>query len=106
MVGGLIEGQRRLSGPDGFAVWRRLNRCAWAAAPVALPRRGAPDDPWVRRHAGVACAAPTVLYEIVGAGHRLPGGEASLLSRALGPATQDAGAPAMVLEFTGSVLPR
>jgi polyhydroxybutyrate depolymerase len=103
VVAGLIEVQRRLSGPDGFALWRTLNRCAWAAAPVVLPHRGAPDDPWVRRHDGVACAAPTVLYEIVGGGHRLPGGEASLLMRALGRATPDADAPAMVLAFTGIV---
>jgi polyhydroxybutyrate depolymerase len=95
----------RLAVFDGLRLWLALNGCHGALAPVTLPRRGPDDAPHIERYDGYGCAAgaETVLYAIVGGGHRLPGGEGGLLFRALGRATPDADAARMVLDFS---LPR
>ena len=102
---GLIALPRRLSVMDGFFLWLSLNRCHGVQGPVTLPRRGAENAPHVERRTGIGCAggADTVLDAIVGGGHRLPGGENSVLFRLLGRATPDEDATRMVLDFT---LPR
>jgi hypothetical protein len=102
---GLIKLPRRLSVMDGFWLWLSHNRCHGVDGPASLPRLGAPGAPHVERRIGIGCAdgADTVLYAIVGGGHRLPGGENSVLFRLLGRATPDADAVRMVLDFA---LPR
>jgi polyhydroxybutyrate depolymerase len=101
VLAGLVELERRLPVPDGFALWLSLNRCV-GAEPYVLPARRADGDaPFIRRHTGLGCpgGATTVLYEIVGGGHRLPGGEGGLLFRALGRASPDADAARLLLDF-------
>lgn len=93
----------RLPVPAGFALWQGFNRCIAAAAPAILPRQGPDDAPHIERHDSIGCAAETVLYAVVGGGHRLPGGEGGLLFRALGRASPDADAARMVVDFA---LPR
>jgi polyhydroxybutyrate depolymerase len=102
MLGGIIAVERRLSVPDSIGFWRAQNRCRAVAPAETLPRTGAADAPHVERVAALGCAegADTVLYAVVGGGHRLPGGGDSLLYRALGRATQDADAAALVLGFS------
>jgi polyhydroxybutyrate depolymerase len=99
VLAGLVEVDRRLPVEDGFALWLARNGCTGRSAPETLPRRGAADAPRIERTTGLGCAAETALYAIVGGGHRLPGGEASLLYRALGPATPDAEAADLILGF-------
>jgi polyhydroxybutyrate depolymerase len=105
MLGGILTVERRLSVPETIDFWRARNGCQAVAAPETLPRKGAADAPHVERTAALGCAdgADTLLYAVVGGGHRLPGGGDSLLYRALGRATPDADAAELVLGFT---LPR
>jgi polyhydroxybutyrate depolymerase len=100
VLAGLVELTRRLPVEEGFALWLARNGCTGRSEPEVLPRRGAADAPRIERTVGVGCAADTALYAIVGGGHRLPGGEASFLYRALGPASPDAEASSLILGFT------
>jgi polyhydroxybutyrate depolymerase len=97
----LIEVERRHSVPETFAFWRAANGCTGLAAPLDLPRRGAPDAPFVILHRATGCApgATTLLYEMRGVGHRLPGQGEWLLMRLFGPTTMDVEASALMLAF-------
>ena len=101
VLGGTLTVQQRRSVPDSFAVWRAANGCDGLAPPQTLARRGAPGDPFVVLHRATGCAGdvPTLLYEVRGGGHRLPGGEELSLLRVLGRATPDVEASALLLDF-------
>jgi polyhydroxybutyrate depolymerase len=101
VLGGTVTLQGRRSVPDSFAFWRTANDCTGLAPEQALPRRGPEGSPMVRLHRATGCAGgvPTLLYEVRGGGHRLPGGEELSLLRVLGRATQDLEASALLLDF-------
>lgn len=101
VLGGAFTLQRRRSVPESFAAWRAANGCTGLAPAEALPRRGGADSPSLVLHRATGCAGgvPTLLFEVRGGGHRLPGGEELSLLRVLGRATPDAEASAMMLAF-------
>lgn len=101
VLGGAFTLQRRQSVPESFATWRAANGCTGLAPVEALPRRGPADSPALLLHRATGCtgAVPTLLFEVRGGGHRLPGGEELSLLRVLGRATPDAEASAMMLAF-------
>uniref|UniRef100_UPI001F29EA17 alpha/beta hydrolase family esterase n=1 Tax=Falsiroseomonas oryziterrae TaxID=2911368 RepID=UPI001F29EA17 len=101
LFGPLVEVERRLSVPEGFAAWRAANGCAGLAPPVMLPRRGGADDPAVLLHQATGCRhdVATLLYEIRGGGHRLPGRDDWPLLRLFGRATPDIEAGELLLGF-------
>jgi polyhydroxybutyrate depolymerase len=101
VLGGAVTLQRRRSVPDSFAFWRASNGCTGVGPEQALPRRGPADGPAVLLHSATGCAGgvPTLLYEVRGGGHRLPGGEELSVLRVLGRATQDLEASALLLDF-------
>ncbi|MGG5820129.1 alpha/beta hydrolase family esterase [Falsiroseomonas sp. HW251] len=101
MFGPFGELERRMAVPEGFAYWRRANGCAGLAAPVALPRLGAAWEPdvLVQRATGCRAEVATLLYEIRGGGHRLPGRDDWPLLLLYGRATPDIEAGAMMLDF-------
>lgn len=101
VLGGAVTLQRRRSVPDSFAVWRAANGCTGLAPAQPLPRRGPQGSPAVLLHRATGCAGdvPTLLYEVRGGGHRLPGGEELSLLRVLGRATRDLEASALLLGF-------
>lgn len=101
VLAGLVDLHPRLPVEDGFRLWLDRNHCAGEAPRAMLPQLGSLDAPRIQLRAGACPAdAPVLLYAIVGGGHRLPGGESSLLFRALGRASPDADAVRMVLDFT------
>jgi polyhydroxybutyrate depolymerase len=91
--------QRRLSVPASFDAWRAANGCTGLAPPEALPRRGA--GPGVVRHAATGCAGgvATLLYEVRGGGHRLPGPDDWPPLWLLGPATPDLETGPLLIDF-------
>jgi polyhydroxybutyrate depolymerase len=97
----MIEVERRNSVPETFAFWRAANRCAGVAAPEELPRGAGTEAPFVVLHRATGCApgATTLLYEMRGVGHRLPGQGDWLLMRLFGPTTMDVEASALMLAF-------
>jgi polyhydroxybutyrate depolymerase len=99
VLGGLVSLAPRLPVERGFAFWLARNGCAGEEEPRLLPRQGRDDAPRVERRSGHGCAAETLLYAILGGGHRLPGGEDFFLFSLLGPATPDADAVALILGF-------
>ena len=101
VAGRVVTLQRRLSVPESFELWLRLNRCAGQAEPVALPRQGVPSAPFVLAHAGTGCAngVRTLLYEVRGGGHRLPGQDGFSFRRIFGRATGDVAASELVTRF-------
>lgn len=100
-LGGLATLQQRLSVPDSFAFWRRVNHCADVAPARRLPRHGDDGDPDVLVHVALGCAGRvgTVLYEVRGGGHRVSVGDDWTLLRLLGRATPDFDPGALLLDF-------
>jgi polyhydroxybutyrate depolymerase len=101
MFGQFFEMERRMPVPEGFAAWRAANGCTGLAAPVALPRRGGMEEPDVLVHRATGCRGDvaTLLYEIRGGGHRLPGRDDWPLLRLFGRATPDIEAGEIILDF-------
>jgi polyhydroxybutyrate depolymerase len=101
VIGNLVEVERRLSVPDGFSFWRAANGCTGLAPPVRLPRRGGEEAPslWVHRAGGCRDGVATLLYEMRGGGHRLPGQDDWALLRLFGRASPDAEASALMIDF-------
>jgi polyhydroxybutyrate depolymerase len=101
VLGGIVTLQRRRSIPDSFAFWREANGCTGEAPAAWLPQRGPPGAPRVLVHQALGCrdGVSTLLYEVRGGGHRLPGGEELSVLRVLGRATQDVEASALILAF-------
>jgi len=101
LFGPFIEVERRLSVPQGFAAWRAANGCTGLAPPVTLPRRGAADEPAILLHRATGCwgGVATLLYEIRGGGHRLPGRDDWPLLRLFGRATPDLEVGELLLGF-------
>jgi len=101
VLGGSVTLQRRRSVPESFAFWRSANECTGLAPEQAQPRRGPPDSPGVVLHSATGCAGgvPTLLYEVRGGGHRLPGGEELSVLRVMGRATMDLEASSLLLGF-------
>jgi polyhydroxybutyrate depolymerase len=99
--GPLFATERRHTVPETFAFWQRANGCTGVAPSVELPRQGEPDAPHVLLHEATGCApgATTLLYEMRGAGHRLPGQGESWLMRVFGRTTMDVEASALMLAF-------
>ncbi|WP_270939193.1 hypothetical protein, partial [Falsiroseomonas oryzae] len=66
-----------------------------------LPRRGRAAAPGVLVHRATGCrdGAATLLYEVRGGGHRLPGHDGWPLMALLGPTTLDADASELMLGF-------
>lgn len=97
----LIEVERRLTVPATFGFWREANGCTGVAPPVELPRRGGADAPYVLLHRASGCApgATTLLFEMRGVGHRLPGQGDPVVMRLFGPTTLDLEASMMMLAF-------
>ena len=100
-LGGLATLQQRMSVPESFAFWRRANGCAGLAPARALPRRGALSEPQMHLHAATGCAGgvSTLLYEVRGGGHILPGSDAWPSFWLLGRATPDIEAADLLLAF-------
>jgi polyhydroxybutyrate depolymerase len=98
---GIATLQQRMSVPESFDAWRRANGCTGLQPPRALARRGHAGQPGVLVHAATGCAegVSTLLYEVRGGGHRLPGGDAWPPLWLLGPATPDIEAEALLLDF-------
>jgi polyhydroxybutyrate depolymerase len=98
---GLATLQQRMSVPESFDFWRRANGCAGLLAPQRLPRRRGAGGPDVLVHAAAGCAdgVSTLLYEVRGGGHRLPGREDWPPLLLLGRATLDIEAGALLLDY-------
>jgi polyhydroxybutyrate depolymerase len=102
-MAGLVPLQQRMSVPESFDFWRAANGCAGPVASRPLPRRGGAYAPGVVLHEAGGCV-PTLLYEVRGGGHRLPGDDWPLLAW-LGPATFDLDPAALLLGFARSATP-
>ncbi len=101
VLAGLTTLQRRMSVPESFAFWRGANGCTGLPPPRSLPRRGRGSDPHILVHAASGCAGGvrTMLYEVRGGGHRLPGDRGWPVLWPLGEATPDIDARDLLLRF-------
>jgi polyhydroxybutyrate depolymerase len=95
---GMATLQQRMSVPASFGFWQRANGCAGQMASQALPRRGAGPDVVLHTATGCRDRARTVLYEVRGGGHRLPGDDWPLFWM-LGRATSDIQLGTLLLDF-------
>ncbi|WP_156756985.1 alpha/beta hydrolase family esterase [Actinokineospora pegani] len=78
--------------------WARHNGCAPQPTSTPLPDTHPDDGTTAVRHDYTGCAAPVVLYQVVGAGHAWPGGDAYPVPW-LGVAGRDLDANTVIWDF-------
>ena len=89
---------------ETFQFWSGRNRCNGAPVQQDLPDVDPADETRVRMQTAQNCAASSVLYTIIGGGHRLPGESARVyadqrMARLSGVSSQDIDGRALIWEF-------
>jgi len=98
-------GNPTLSAPATIAHWASVNGCATSPQTATLPLV-VRDRTVVRTDTYTGCAAPVILYTVVGGGHTWPGGEQYLPALVVGRTSRQFNASQTMWSFFAGLPPR